>query len=235
VLYFDLDQYHRNRLTPISVPSPWPLREHLLAVAMPYYEIQHSYPLETKQKRHLAEAITHLHSTTFVMPSMFGVCPLPLIHFRLRQLNTLPSNPPLTTHAHTLTSPSPLVNISFTPVDATENNYFVGGTARPNACNRILGLVRQSPSRTKADLDKLAEKIESAWYDVVTGEVVQEGQGDKSQHGRDIGKRRGVDHETTREKDAKKLMFVMFHPLLAVRETGVAMPGVSTWGSWPHA
>lgn len=38
---------------------------------MPLYEVQHSYPLTAKQYQQLAEKITHLHSTTFLTPSLF--------------------------------------------------------------------------------------------------------------------------------------------------------------------
>ncbi|KIV95498.1 hypothetical protein PV10_03147 [Exophiala mesophila] len=38
---------------------------------MPFYEIQHSHPLTATQKHTLARHITHLHSTTFLTPSLY--------------------------------------------------------------------------------------------------------------------------------------------------------------------
>jgi phenylpyruvate tautomerase PptA (4-oxalocrotonate tautomerase family) len=38
---------------------------------MPYYEINHSYPLTTEQREQLAAAITRLHSAAFATPSLF--------------------------------------------------------------------------------------------------------------------------------------------------------------------
>ncbi|OCT48813.1 putative cis-3-chloroacrylic acid dehalogenase [Cladophialophora carrionii] len=38
---------------------------------MPFYEVQHTYPLTLPQKHAFAKAITELHSTTFLTPSLF--------------------------------------------------------------------------------------------------------------------------------------------------------------------
>ncbi|RVX67037.1 hypothetical protein B0A52_09251 [Exophiala mesophila] len=38
---------------------------------MPFYEVQHSHPLTATQKHTLARHITHLHSTTFLTPSLY--------------------------------------------------------------------------------------------------------------------------------------------------------------------
>lgn len=38
---------------------------------MPFYEVQHTYPLTPSQKATFARHITHLHSTTFLTPSLF--------------------------------------------------------------------------------------------------------------------------------------------------------------------
>ncbi|KIW65151.1 hypothetical protein, variant [Phialophora macrospora] len=38
---------------------------------MPFYEVQHTYPLTLSQKHAFAKAITELHSTTFLTPSLF--------------------------------------------------------------------------------------------------------------------------------------------------------------------
>lgn len=44
--------------------------------------------------------------------------------------------------------------------------------------------------------------------------------------GKDKGKRKGEEDETTSKKEAKKLLFVVFHPMVAARENGVTIPGV---------
>ena len=62
--------------------------------------------------------------------------------------------------------------MTFHDEDASSGDYFVAGTPRVNATNRIFGMVRTSDQRTKADFDALAEKIEEKWWDVVTGEKV---------------------------------------------------------------
>lgn len=44
--------------------------------------------------------------------------------------------------------------------------------------------------------------------------------------GKDKGKRQGEDDETENSRAAKKLLFVVFHPMVAARENGVTIPGV---------
>lgn len=69
-------------------------------------------------------------------------------------------------HSHKFKTPSLFVNVKFHAEDASEDEYFMAGQVRNNATNRILGMVRTSEQRTKKDFDELAEKVESAWYDV---------------------------------------------------------------------
>jgi len=142
---------------------------------MPFYEIQHTYPLTPAQRQTFARAVTDLHSTTFLTPSLF-------------------------------------VNVVFHDLsegDRSNPTYFLAGepvtSNKPNGPNRILAMVRVGPKRTKADFDRLAEKIEKSWYDVV---------GDP-------------------QKDkARKMHFVVFYPMVAARENGVTIPDAGNEGTW---
>ncbi|KIV77221.1 hypothetical protein PV11_09036 [Exophiala sideris] len=135
--------------------------------------IQHTIPLTAAQKHAIAQAITSLHSTTFVTPSLF-------------------------------------VNVVFQQLknsDDDDPTYFLAGepTSTPNGPNRILALVRSSPARSKQTFDDLAVKIENAWYDAI-----------------------GDSHD----KQAKKMHFIAFYPMIAVRENGVAIPDAGKEGTW---
>jgi len=74
--------------------------------------------------------------------------------------------------------------------------------------NRIIGIVRTSPSRLNSSFDVLASKIEVAWYDAVkcTDKI-------------------GEKNIDTRA-DEKKLLMVTFIPMVAIRE-GVYLPPYS--------
>ena len=144
---------------------------------MPYYEIEHSYPLEPSQRQELASTITKLHSHTFTTPSIF-------------------------------------VNVHFKACDATDYSYYVAGEPRNTNTNRIHANVRTG-SRTKKDFDDLAAKIEGAWKDAIDGEKITEG--------KDKGKRKGEVDETDRQREAKELLFVVFSPMITVRERGMVI------------
>jgi len=127
-------------------------------------------------------------------------------------------------HSRTFKTPTLFVNVHFHDEDASNENYFMAGAARVNATNRIFAMVRTSDQRTKAHFDALAEKIENEWYDTVIGEKITEG--------KDKGKRKGQDDETETQRGAKKLLFVVFHPMIAARENGVTIPGAGEEGNW---
>ena len=118
-------------------------------------------------------------------------------------------------HAHTFTTPSFFVNVKFTQCDASDKSYFVAGVPKTTATNRIHANVRTSASRTKASFDKLAAEIEEAWYDAIDGE--------KQTEGKDEGKRPGAVDATDRDVQAKELLFVVFYPMIAVRERGMTI------------
>jgi phenylpyruvate tautomerase PptA (4-oxalocrotonate tautomerase family) len=136
-------------------------------------QVQHTYPLSAEQQQAIAQQITDLHSTTFLVPSLF-------------------------------------VNVVFQHLQPTTTTYFLAGkptTHNSAGPNRILGMVRQGPNRTKADFDRLAQRIEDAWYDVVNSP-------DKA----------GT--ESKEDRKAKKLHLVVMYPMIAARENGTTIPGV---------
>lgn len=110
-------------------------------------------------------------------------------------------------HATRFTTPSMFVHVQFVRSDESGNtNYYMAGKRRSAVSNRIVGVVRTSQTRTKADFDALAQEIEEAWYSTVGGE-----------HGQDA---------------TKKLTLVAFTPLLTVREAGVAAPEAGQEAAW---
>ena len=76
--------------------------------------------------------------------------------------------------------------------------------------NRILAMVRKGETRTKEDFDELARLIEESWYEVVD-------RVDTGGAARPAGSVRG----------GEKLHLIFFYPMLAARENGVTLPGVS--------
>jgi phenylpyruvate tautomerase PptA (4-oxalocrotonate tautomerase family) len=118
-------------------------------------------------------------------------------------------------HSRTFLTPSLFVNVTFHHLkpDNGENAFFLAGEPLShNAAgpNRILAQVRQSPKRTKADFDGLAEKINQAW-----DEALQVSANDTSN---------GV---SKADYAAKKLHFVAFSPMITGIENGIAIPDVS--------
>jgi len=108
---------------------------------MPFYEVQHTYPLTLQQKEAIAKSITHLHSTTFLTPSLF-------VNVSFHRLAANKGKDDENTY--------------FLAGEQVAHN-----AAGPN---RILAMVRQGPNRTKAHFDDLAAKIEDKWYEVVNAQ-----------------------------------------------------------------
>ncbi|KAF4548169.1 Hypothetical protein D9617_31g064050 [Elsinoe fawcettii] len=119
-------------------------------------------------------------------------------------------------HATTFTTPSFFVHVRFIPEDSAGVNYFMAGKPHENNANRIVGIVRVSETRTRADFDKLGEKIEQAWYDAVKGSSA------------------GGDEETALEQDedGKRLLMVVFTPMITIRENGMVIPEAGKEGQW---
>ncbi|PNS15592.1 hypothetical protein CAC42_851 [Sphaceloma murrayae] len=113
-------------------------------------------------------------------------------------------------HAHKFTTPSFFVHVKFIAEDGNDS-YFLAGKPHAANANRVVGVVRTSASRTKADFDALGEEIEKAWYDVVDGK------------GRTVG---------DLNKEGKRLVMVVFTPMITIREGGMAIPDAGKEGEW---
>jgi phenylpyruvate tautomerase PptA (4-oxalocrotonate tautomerase family) len=145
--------------------------------------------------------ILSLYTTTLTMPLYEVHHSLPLSNEQRQSLATAITN----LHCTAFTTPSFFVHIQFVPQDASDGNYFMAGKSKVTSSNRIIANVRTSPSRSKADFDALAEKIERAWYDAVEGSVA----------------------------DSKSaLRMVAFTQLVAIREAGVAIPEAGHEKAW---
>lgn len=118
-------------------------------------------------------------------------------------------------HATTFSTPSIFVHVQFVRADDTGKvEYFMAGQRRTGKVNRIVGILRTSPTRTKADFDKLAIGIEEVWYNALDvkppgpGEVISAANADK------------------------KLGLVAFTPMITAREAGFAAPEAGKEGEW---
>lgn len=125
------------------------------------------------------------------------------------------------THLHStiFVTPSIFVNVKFTPSTALENegDYFLAGEpVTPRSPNRIIGLVRTGPSRTKEMFDDLSANIEEAWYDVVNNESSDDGKNNSALNG----------YKLSVDRNAKKLHWISLIPIMGVRENGVKIPEV---------
>ena len=100
----------------------------------------------------------------------------------------------------------------------------MAGKVRTTSINRIIAQVRTSRGRSKADFDSLAEKIEEAWNTAIYGE--------KQTEGKNAGKRPKEVDETDREAAARKLLAVVFIPMVTVRENGIAIPEAGKEAAW---
>lgn len=119
-------------------------------------------------------------------------------------------------HCTAFKTPSFFVHVSFVKQQAApvDDTYFVAGKPHSNNSNRVVGVVRTSPSRTKADWDELAAKIEDAWNEAVG-----------ACKGKETSDGASFDEE-------KRLSAVMFTPIIAVREGGMAIPEAGHEDAW---
>ena len=126
-------------------------------------------------------------------------------------------------HSTAFGTPSLFVNVLFKPQDASEANYFVAGKPKETCTNRIVGMLRTSDKRTKADFDAVAEQIEKAWYEVVSGEVVEDEEKDtEGKKGKETKNGDGGEH-SERLTEARRLLFVAFYRMIAARELGTVI------------
>jgi phenylpyruvate tautomerase PptA (4-oxalocrotonate tautomerase family) len=108
-------------------------------------------------------------------------------------------------HCTKFTTPSFFVHVRFIPQDASDGTYFMGGKPRTACSNRIIGILRVSPKRTKSDFDSLSEMIEKAWYNVVKGSI---------------------------QDTEKRIMMVTFTQMITIREGGMAIPEAGQEDVW---
>ena len=126
-------------------------------------------------------------------------------------------------HATKFTTPSLFVNVRFDPltIDSADPRVFVAGKPHPQSANQVHAIVRQGPSRTKADFDEVAAKIIEAWDEVVA---------------RPSAKTNGHSSSTTSTEWSgdldKKLYIVSFVPFLGVTEAGLPIAGTGEEASW---
>lgn len=122
-------------------------------------------------------------------------------------------------HGSAFATLSIFVQVKFFQQDASAQNHFVGGTATEEASNRITAFVRTSPSRNQSDFDKLAQKVEDAWY-IVLGE---KSDGDEDEEDK---KKKDKKETPAKEKAAKELLSVVYIGGLSGREKGFPIPEV---------
>jgi hypothetical protein len=114
-------------------------------------------------------------------------------------------------HSTTFLTPSLFVNVRFTRPEPAGDYYLAGKPQLPYTPNRIMAVVRVSPTRTKDKFDEMAVKIHEKWDEVVNDPTIAVKLGNIS------------------EKDAtrhRKLHFVVFHPMVAAVEKGIIIAGV---------
>jgi len=114
-------------------------------------------------------------------------------------------------HCTAFATPSFFVHVQFFAHDINDRTYYMAGKPRTVNSNRILGVVRTSPSRTKSDFDTLATNIEDAWYKALSAAGTK-----------------GKNHAT----EAQRLLMVTFLPMVTIREGGMAIPEAGQEGGW---
>ncbi|KAK1593421.1 uncharacterized protein LY79DRAFT_514273 [Colletotrichum navitas] len=119
-------------------------------------------------------------------------------------------------HCSAFNTPAFFVHVSFSDQSSKpdDGTYFMAGKPHSTNSNRIIAAVRTSASRTKADFDNLAASIEEAW--------------DSALEEPGAGNTKGY-----KEPDeSKRLLMVMFTPMLAIREGGMVIPEAGHEDDW---
>ncbi|RSM19124.1 hypothetical protein CDV31_002045 [Fusarium ambrosium] len=114
-------------------------------------------------------------------------------------------------HCTAFKTPSFFVHIQFVSRDINDRTYYMAGKPRVVNSNRIIGVVRTSPSRTKSEFDSLASDIEDAWYKALSTTRTE-----------------GTSHAT----EVQRLLMVTFVPMVTIREGGMAIPEAGQEGGW---
>lgn len=122
-------------------------------------------------------------------------------------------------HANAFSTLAIFVQVKFYQEDASAHNHYVGGQPQEDASNRITAFVRTSSSRKQEDFDKLAKKIEDAWY-IVLGEKSDEDDEDEKKDKKD------KKEESAGQKSAKELLSIAFIGGVSGREKGFIIPVV---------
>ncbi|GKT43596.1 uncharacterized protein ColSpa_03777 [Colletotrichum spaethianum] len=119
-------------------------------------------------------------------------------------------------HCKAFSTPAFFVHVSFSYQDSKtdDGTYFMAGKLHSGNSNRIVALVRTSASRTKEDFDNLAASIEDAWNKALREPI------DKNIKGND------------EFDESKRLLMVVFTPILAIREGGMVIPEAGHDDNW---
>jgi phenylpyruvate tautomerase PptA (4-oxalocrotonate tautomerase family) len=117
-------------------------------------------------------------------------------------------------HCDTFATPSFFVHVRFVKHDATDCTYFMAGKPRTTNSNRIIGIVRTSHARSRADFDLLGEKIEEAWYQCLNTPSPKDA------------------NYQSKDGEAKRLLMVTFTPMITIREGGIPIPEAGQEGVW---
>ncbi|KAF5002481.1 hypothetical protein FGRMN_306 [Fusarium graminum] len=117
-------------------------------------------------------------------------------------------------HCQAFKTPAFFVHVGFIENKVEKGTYFVAGKSHDVTSNRIIGTVRTSAARTKEDFDTLGAKIEAAWY-----------------HAQNL---QSPTEKTSwnAEDELKRLIMVMFVPMITIREGGMAIPEAGQEQSW---
>ncbi|KAF5023102.1 hypothetical protein F66182_4859 [Fusarium sp. NRRL 66182] len=117
-------------------------------------------------------------------------------------------------HCEAFKTPSFFVHVQFLAEGSSDETYFLAGKPHTSTSNRVIGLVRTSAARTRADFDDPAVKIEAAWYDTL--QISSPAEKEKWDS----------------EGEARRLIMVTFLPMLALREGGMSIPEAGQEESW---
>ncbi|KAK2035572.1 hypothetical protein LX32DRAFT_723724 [Colletotrichum zoysiae] len=119
-------------------------------------------------------------------------------------------------HCSAFNTPAFFVHVSFSDQGSKfdDATYFMAGKPHSTNCNRIIAVVRTSASRTKEDFDNLAASIEKAWDRALENPDAENTIGYKE------------------SDESKRLLMVIFTPMLAIREGGMAIPEAGHEDDW---
>jgi hypothetical protein len=116
-------------------------------------------------------------------------------------------------HATTFATPRLFVNVTFDR-PGPKGDIYAGAKSRGQTVpNHIRAIVRVGPSRTKANYDEVATKINKRWDEVIN---------DAGLGAQPLG----GNLTANQERRIKRLQALVFTPMVAALEGGVIIPGV---------